>query len=1288
MRVRDLVPRAIGFFLVSILGLLFTSRPAAAQLTPNLTGRWTAATSWGEPAVHLALLPAYGEPYHSEILWWLGREHHAVLYGGLWSWYPGDYDCLSFPTAKFGELPFLAPPENDLIFCSSNSHQDDGSLLLAGGTQGGTTNGKRHTWIFDPIGKTWAYADSMSQRRWYATGTELADGKTLVVSGSAYRHLLLWGGKVNAETAPSDSALLRFADVGRGVWDPEVRISSTPDWPDPREEQTLTSTNWGTTYVFGGQIPGGVLRNDLWTLVRQPNRNGTDYDYTWAIQGHHQLSLAPDPRAEHAAVAASEGETLFVSGGRLGLAAVSAEVWRLNRFQGQFFWTQLAMSGSPQPGPRYGHTALYDAPRRRILVFGGRSVVNGGPTDNEVWSLQLSPTSLNQATWIKLTVSGEKPAARLDHALGYDPLHWPEDAFVFGGDLGSGQLANDLWNLHIDPVSGDVTWIKLDENVLGGAWPSPRANHAIAIDGEERRAFIFGGRTSGGVVDDNVYVAQLESMHAGELRTWSTFTRQGSKSLTGHSMYWDPQYYFARIPEIFDPAASQGQQWTAYAAAPQLQDWYPHGFLAPSGDVFYSGPDDVSSYFRLASHSWETYPATGASGFKGGSSVMYRPGKVMKCGTRNTESFGSPSVGTTRWIDLNNPLGAWISSSNEMLGRTNHNLVLLPNGRVLAVGGTDVQNNDALSAVVRPEWWEPDAAGGMGRWFGRDTLASDFLARNYHSTALLLPDGRVLSAGGADTNPDRMKANIYCPPYLFNADGSPAPRPAINAAPDRVEYGQQFSLCMPYLTDPSRVVLIRPGAVTHGFDQDQRYVALGFSTVEYGSRAIVTAPSSANLAPPGDYLLFILNAAGVPAVARWIRLGGIDNVVDGGNPAGIFDLTLEAVTSSTLTLSWTIPGDDGMSGQATSYDLRRSTSWITAQNFYQATPVTGLPIPACPGGQQTFTVTGLPSCTHYYFAIRALDEGGHVSPMGNVIQAQTSGEACGGGEGAFAQDTRGRTEEDRATPAATSPNVTSTGASGARSTALVAEYEHTAGGLRWTLRSVARSSLEGITASDTGDVILQYRDPEIGWRSRAQLTGLPYPAEILSLIRPGRVVFLDGASLDRVSDRFDGLELTADTRVRIAASADSATYTRTVAAGDSATLEYQASTRSAPAGVHGYLRFQGGVSSAAAATNAREALPAQPVPRLEFALYPSQPNPVQSGARIRFALPEATQISLDLFDPQGRKVRSLASGRFEAGEHVVAWDRSAGSTVRAGVYYCRLMAGSRRAQRTLIVLAE
>jgi hypothetical protein len=192
------------------------------------------------------------------------------------------------------------------------------------------------------------------------------------------------------------------------------------------------------------------------------------------------------------------------------------------------------------------------------------------------------------------------------------------------------------------------------------------------------------------------------------------------------------------------------------------------------------------------------------------------------------------------------------------------NATALPDGTVLVTGGSSAPNNDARQAVLAAELWNP----ATEQW---TPMASMRVARMYHSTALLLPNGRVLSAGGgrppAQAAGNYSNCEIYSPPYLFRG-----PRPRIFAAPTRVRYGQRFQIDTSTPSQIAQVSVVKLSSVTHCNNMDQRFRRLDWAAPRSG-QVSVRVPSNPNLLPPGYYMLFFLNRAGVPSVAKFIRVG-------------------------------------------------------------------------------------------------------------------------------------------------------------------------------------------------------------------------------------------------------------------------------------------------------------------------------------------------------------------------------------------------------------------------------
>jgi hypothetical protein len=193
--------------------------------------------------------------------------------------------------------------------------------------------------------------------------------------------------------------------------------------------------------------------------------------------------------------------------------------------------------------------------------------------------------------------------------------------------------------------------------------------------------------------------------------------------------------------------------------------------------------------------------------------------------------------------------------------RTYHNLTSLPDGNVLVTGGTETTDPDNRAvSVLAAEMWSPSTQAFT-------TMASMVTPRVYHSTALLLPDGRVLVAGGGEYNgtmPDQLNAEIYSPPYLFKGA-----RPTVTSYPSTLQYGGSFAVQTPDAANIASVSLIRLGSVTHAFNQNQRFIPLSF-TASSGSLTI-QEPANANIAPPGHYMLFLVNSAGVPSVGAIVQ---------------------------------------------------------------------------------------------------------------------------------------------------------------------------------------------------------------------------------------------------------------------------------------------------------------------------------------------------------------------------------------------------------------------------------
>jgi Domain of unknown function (DUF1929)/PA14 domain len=287
---------------------------------------------------------------------------------------------------------------------------------------------------------------------------------------------------------------------------------------------------------------------------------------------------------------------------------------------------------------------------------------------------------------------------------------------------------------------------------------------------------------------------------------------------------------------------------------------YPWVFAAPNGKVVKLGPSNViETLSTQADGAWSNTTSNRGDRYRNyGIAVQIAPDRVLIAGGTDETN---PATRSSKLINLNT-LGT-SSSGDLQFGRTQFNATILPDGSVLASGGHGGNSYDDPARAARSaERWQ------NGIW---TTLASEINPRMYHSIGLLLPDARVFSGGGGrcDCQRDYQDAQLFSPPYLFNHDGTPAVRPAPDV-PDRIAFGQSFTVG---LSDPSQigqVSLVRLSSVTHSLNMNQRFVELNF--VATASGLTIRAPSNGNTAPPGHYLLFVINSRGVPSVGKIVQL--------------------------------------------------------------------------------------------------------------------------------------------------------------------------------------------------------------------------------------------------------------------------------------------------------------------------------------------------------------------------------------------------------------------------------
>jgi hypothetical protein len=381
------------------------------------------------------------------------------------------------------------------------------------------------------------------------------------------------------------------------------------------------------------------------------------------------------------------------------------------------------------------------------------------------------------------------------------------------------------------------------------------SGHSFLQDG---RLFVTGGHAgnnSDGLIYTSIYDpaqnAWTQMSNMNDARWYPTNTTLPNGDVLVVSGYTTTGTYNT-LPQVWHPATNT---WTNLTSAQLSQPLYPMMFLAPNGQVFNAGPNQMTRYLNTTgTGAWTAVGNLNYSGTRDYGSAVFFDGKILVAG--GDGSTTGPATNTAEIIDLNASNPSWSFTSSMAIARRQHNLTLLPDGKVLVSGGSGGFGFDnANSPVYAAEMWDPST----GKWTTMDSVTA---YRGYHSTALLLPDGRVLSAGGEQTG---ASAEIYSPPYLFKGA-----RPTITSAPSSVKYGQTFSVPTPDAASITQVTWIRLGSVTHSFDQEQRLSHLQFA--QASGALNITAPANAIIAPPGYYMLFLVNGSGIPSVAKIIQI--------------------------------------------------------------------------------------------------------------------------------------------------------------------------------------------------------------------------------------------------------------------------------------------------------------------------------------------------------------------------------------------------------------------------------
>lgn len=498
-------------------------------------------------------------------------------------------------------------------------------------------------------------------------------------------------------------------------------------------------------------------------------------------------------------------------------------------------------------------------PTGKILFWGPPEDQLPNETDAYIWNPRrgTGPDSLEQVT--PPTIDKDGPGGSL---TGPAPLYCSGQSLLPNGDV----------------------------LVTGGnlVWPDTYGDDAYDSYAGLDTVFIFD-------VSEGEWIQQ-EDMAAGRWYPTQTLLPDGRTLILGGYTEDAPGEQNNTLWEVFVPPGPGETQGDIVSLGndpggpDRWRDLYPHLFTAPNGGVLMGGPHAANSGLFDVS---EAPPVT-AEGFDNlsrdryGSTAVLGPGgprgsgkitviggagpEIVSPATETAETITPLIFSGGEWVLRSGPF-LWDSAPSLQEPRFYPNTVQLPDSTMVTVGGGSGRSvergnhtTDGLEAR-RVELFDP----ATGTWRLGPAQLED---RTYHSTAILLPDGRVWSAGD-DNNPfpddpeSVDTAEIYSPPYLFKGE-----RPVIRSATGTVGWNKRIKIRTRSRGRPAvtKAVLVAPSAPTHAVDMGQRVVPLRVKE-RFGRRGLdAMSPPDANIAPPGHYMLFGLTAKGVPSVAKWVRL--------------------------------------------------------------------------------------------------------------------------------------------------------------------------------------------------------------------------------------------------------------------------------------------------------------------------------------------------------------------------------------------------------------------------------
>ncbi len=499
-------------------------------------------------------------------------------------------------------------------------------------------------------------------------------------------------------------------------------------------------------------------------------------------------------------------------------------------------------------------------------------------------------------------------------ALTIIPLHsivLPDGKILCFGSTEEGMQGGDFVYSIFDPETGV-------EKVLENTTATNIFCSNMALDPETGNVIIFGGdgnRNGGGGISGidsvTIFDYRTQTMTSGEPMEYARWYPSNITLANGDILVLggrDRDYKGSTIPEVYDGETGTFRQLTG-AEMPDLFGgdgslyeswWYPHVWQNSSGEIIVveAQGDDIYRLSVDGDGSVEKIGKTGFESYKLNTSNMYDVDKVAIIG----------DDGGIYVADISDLSQAPVFEKVAELenARTNAAMISLPDGRVLIVGGstpygddTD-QGNGMTNAVYTPTIWDPSDNSVT-------QMDEQAMARLYHSSGLLMPDGSIWSGGGGAPGPQvNTNVEFFNPDYFYGPDGNLADRPEITGAPKNIEAGDTFTITVDDTSDISMISAIRSGAMTHARNLDTRFVKLEFTVID--ATTIEVKTPNANVLGPGAWMTFVVDSDGVPSEASIIGVNMVEIVdtppleqttltyfdIDHEQINGAFELTVDA----------------------------------------------------------------------------------------------------------------------------------------------------------------------------------------------------------------------------------------------------------------------------------------------------------------------------------------------------------------------------------------------------------